>query len=160
MDIRMLKEGEQPPWNLLLLADPSIDLVSRYLQKGFCYVAVSDSSDTIGVILLVPISELVIEIKNLAVDNSHQGNGVGTELLRHGVLIAIEKGYETIEIGTGNSSINQLALYQKAGFRITGIDKDFFIRNYDEPIYENGIQCRDMIKLSMSLKDEIWLPEK
>ena len=25
MDIKMLKDGEQPPWNLLLLADPSKD---------------------------------------------------------------------------------------------------------------------------------------
>jgi ribosomal protein S18 acetylase RimI-like enzyme len=149
MDIRMLKDGEQPPWNLLLLADPSKDLVSKYLDKSFCYVVESENGVTIGVIVLVPISNHVIEIMNLAVDESHQGKGIGTILLKHGIQTAAEKGYNTVEIGTGNSSINQLALYQKVGFRITGIDHDFFIRKYEEPIFENGIQCRDMIRLSM-----------
>lgn len=64
---------------------------------------------------------------------------------------AKREGYQKIEIGTGNSSIHQLALYQKCGFRITGIDQDFFIRNYEEEIYENGIQCRDMIRLTLYL---------
>ena len=44
-----------------------------------------------------------------------------------------------------NSSI------QKCGFRITGIDIDFFIRCYQEEIFENGIQCRDMIRLTQYL---------
>ena len=149
MDIRMLKDGEQPPWNLLLLADPSKDLVSKYLDKSFCYVVESENEGTIGVIVLVPISNHIIEIMNLAVDESYQGKGVGTLLLKHGIQTAAEKGYNRVEIGTGNSSINQLALYQKVGFRIIGIDHDFFIRNYEEPIFENGIQCRDMIRLSM-----------
>jgi ribosomal protein S18 acetylase RimI-like enzyme len=154
MDIRMLKVGEQPPWHLLLLADPSKDLVSRYLDKGLCYVIESENGDTIGVILLVPVSNHIIEIMNLAVDESYQGKGLGTILLKHGIRTAAKKGYNTVEIGTGNSSINQLALYQKVGFRITGIDHDFFIRNYEELIFENGIQCRDMIRLSLPIKNE------
>ena len=149
MDIRLLKDGEQPPWNLLLLADPSKDLVLQYLDKSFCYIVESENEVTIGVIVLVPISNHIIEIMNLAVAESYQGKGIGTILLKHGIRTAAEKGYNTVEIGTGNSSINQLALYQKVGFRITGIDHNFFIRNYEEPIYENGIQCRDMIRLSM-----------
>lgn len=159
MNIRLLKNGEQPPWNLLLLADPSKDLVSQYLHKGLCYVAESDDKDTVGVIVMVQVSEQIIEIMNLAVDQSHQGKGLGTSLLKHGIRSATEKGYSAIEIGTGNSSINQLALYQKVGFRITGIEHDFFIRNYEEPIFENGIQCRDMIRLSMPLKNEAQLAE-
>lgn len=151
MKIRMLKESEQPPWNLLLLADPSRDLVSGYLEKGLCYVMETGNGDTAGVIVLVPVGS-TIEIMNLAVDEFHQGKGLGTILLKHGIQTAAEKGYKTVEIGTGNSSINQLALYQKVGFRITGIDHDFFIRNYEEPIFENGIQCRDMIRLSMPLE--------
>nr|WP_286183601.1 GNAT family N-acetyltransferase [Bacillus sp. ISL-55] len=149
----MLKDGEQPPWNLLLLADPSQYLVSQYLDKGLCYVVESENEVTIGVIVLVPVSNHIIEIMNLAVDETHQGKGIGNLLLKHGIRTAAEKGYTTVEIGTGNSSINQLALYQKVGFRITGVDHDFFIRNYEEPIFEHGIQCRDMIRLSMHLSE-------
>ncbi|MBT2639398.1 GNAT family N-acetyltransferase [Bacillus sp. ISL-39] len=151
MYVRQLREGEQPPWNLLLMADPSRDLVSGYLDKGLCYVMESENGDTTGVIVLVPVSNHTIEIMNLAVDESHQGRGLGTLLIEHAIQTAVEEGYKKVEIGTGNSSINQLALYQKVGFRITGIDHDFFIRNYEEPIFENGIQCRDMIRLSMPL---------
>ncbi len=67
------------------------------------------------------------------------------------IEVAKSKGYRTIEVGTANSSIGQLAFYQKCGFRITGVDKDFFVRHYPEEIFENGIQCRDMVRLSQNL---------
>lgn len=46
-----------------------------------------------------------------------------------------------------NSGIHQFYLYQKCGFRITGVDRNFFLTHYTEKIYENGIQCRDMIPI-------------
>jgi len=67
------------------------------------------------------------------------------------IQVAKTKGYKTIEIGTGNSSLGQLALYQKCGFRIVGVDRDFFVRHYQDEIFENGIQCRDMVRLSQDL---------
>lgn len=45
----------------------------------------------------------------------------------------------------------KLALYQKCGFRMTGIDKDFFVRHYEEAIFENGIQVVDMVRLSQDI---------
>lgn len=59
---------------------------------------------------------------------------------------------DTLVVGTGNSSFDQLALYQKCGFRMKGIIEDYFIEHYEEPIFENGIQCRDMIRLSLKIK--------
>jgi ribosomal protein S18 acetylase RimI-like enzyme len=135
---------------LLLLADPSEELVSAYLNDNFCYVADLDNS-VVGIIVLFPKSEDIIEIMNIAVSEYIQGKGIGSKLIKHGIEAAKEKGFKTVEIGTGNSSISQLALYQKAGFRIVGIDQDFFVRHYPEPIYEHGIQCRDMIRLSMQI---------
>ena len=29
--------------------------------------------------------------------------------------------------------------------------KQYFVRHYPEPIYENGIECRDMVRLRMEL---------
>lgn len=55
-------------------------------------------------------------------------------------------GAHALMIGTGNSSLAQLRLYQRLGFRIVSIVPDFFA-NYPEPIYENGILCRDMVRL-------------
>src|SRR5690606_14647009 len=80
-----------------------------------------------------------------------QGKGIGKRLIQYAIHLAGERNAKTVEIGTGNSSIGQLLLYRKCGFRITGIDRDFFVRQYEEAIYENGIQCRDMIRLSLEL---------
>lgn len=35
----MLNNNENPPMDLLLLADPSVDNVEEYLKRGECYVA-------------------------------------------------------------------------------------------------------------------------
>ncbi|AZV63945.1 GNAT family N-acetyltransferase [Peribacillus frigoritolerans] len=150
MEIRELFLDEPPPMNLLLLADPSRKLVEEYLGSGTCFVAVRDNR-VIGVCVLLQKGPELIEIMNIAVDEQYHGRGIGRQLIEHVIGHAREQGYKMIEIGTGNSGIGQLALYQKCGFRITGVDRDFFNRNYSEAIYENGIQCQDMIRLSQSL---------
>lgn len=30
---------------------------------------------------------------------------------------------------------------------MAGKDRDFFVRHYKDPIFEDGIQCRDMVRL-------------
>ena len=150
MDVRLLNENEIPPMNLLLLADPSQKIVEGYLNRGDCYIAESDNQ-VIGVYILLPTGPETVEVANIAVVEKHHGKGIGKMLVINAIQTAKKKGYKKIEIGTGNSSLGQLALYQKCGFRITGIDIDFFIRCYQEEIFENGIQCRDMIRLTQYL---------
>lgn len=99
----------------------------------------------------VPTRPDTIELVNIAVAEARQGQGLGKRLVLHAIEQAKLLGYRTLEIGTGNSSVGQLALYQKCGFRITGVDRDFFLRHYDEPIFENGIQVIDMVRLSQDL---------
>ncbi|MEF2965366.1 GNAT family N-acetyltransferase [Paenibacillus sp. M1] len=147
---RLLEPAEEPPIDLLLLADPSEKLVRDYLSRGSCYIA-SSSNEIIGVFVLLKTRPETIEIVNIAVREDYQGKGIGRKLIEFAKEQAKRDKAKTIEIGTGNSSIGQLYLYQKCGFRITGIDRDFFVRHYDEAIYENGIQCRDMIRLSLDL---------
>lgn len=150
MNIRRLHSNEIPPMELLLLADPSKEIVEEYIQRGQCFV-LEHEGEVIGVYVLLPTRPGTIELVNVAVDEYVQGKGFGKQLVKHAIQNAKVQGYQTIEIGTGNSSVSQLALYQKCGFRMTGIDKDFFIRHYEEEIYENGIQVVDMIRLSQDL---------
>lgn len=126
MEIRKLKAGEQPPLELLLLADPSESLVNGYLRRGLCCVAEVDNS-IIGVYVVLQTRPETVEIVNIAVDENKHGQGIGKQLLNHAIQNAKLLGAKTIEIGTGNSSVGQLALYQKCGFRITGIDRDFLL---------------------------------
>ncbi|OAJ75313.1 acetyltransferase [Brevibacillus sp. SKDU10] len=150
MEIRMIHETEDLPMELLLLADPSERLVKEYVARGQCYIMEQDGR-IIGAYVLIPTRPETVELVNVAVDEELHGKGYGKQLVLHAIESARLNHYKTIEIGTGNSSVVQLALYQKCGFRITHIDKDFFIRHYDEPIFENGIQCIDMVRLSQDL---------
>jgi ribosomal protein S18 acetylase RimI-like enzyme len=150
MEIRKLIADEQPPMELLLLADPSQKLVEEYIKRGQCFIAEVDDN-IIGVYVLLRTRPETVELVNIAVDESHQGKGIGKQLVNHAIHNAKLLGFKTIEIGTGNSGMGQLALYQKCGFRITGVDRDFFIRHYSEEIFENGIQVVDMIRLSQDL---------
>ncbi|WP_338556086.1 GNAT family N-acetyltransferase [Paenibacillus sp. KS-LC4] len=150
MNIRKRGSNENDIMDLLLLADPSRKIVEEYVKRGECFVA-EENNQIVGVYVLLPTRPETVELVNVAVVESMHGRGIGKTLVLHAVQTAQERGYHTIEIGTGNSSIGQLALYQKCGFRIVGVDPDFFIRHYSEEIYENGIQCRDMIRLSRYL---------
>lgn len=150
MLIRQLEANEVPPYDLLLLADPSRKLVEEYLRRGSCYIGTRDDQ-IISVYVILPTRPDTIELVNVAVDENHQGKGFGKLIVKHAIQTARESGFKTIEVGTGNSGVGQLALYQKCGFRMTGIDRDFFIRHYDEAIYENGIQVIDMVRLSQDL---------
>ncbi|UQZ94317.1 GNAT family N-acetyltransferase [Bacillus safensis] len=151
IQIRPLSGDQSVPMDLLLLADPSKEKVLTYVQSGFCYAAYHEQ-DVIGVYVLLSLSQQTVEIINVAVKESWQGKGIGKQLIRHAIAEAKVAGFHTVEIGTGNSSIQQLALYQKCGFRMTSIDHDFFLKHYDEPIFENGILCMDMVRLSLTLQ--------
>lgn len=149
--VEWVAEDENIPYDLPLLADPSEEAVNEYMERGQCLVARMDG-EIVGVAVLIPTRPGTVEIVNIAVQEPLQGRGIGKLLIRRAIEAAREQGVRTIEIGTGNSSIHQLLLYQKCGFRMTGIDRDFFVRHYSEPIMENGIACRDMIRLSMDLE--------
>lgn len=147
--IRTLQPNEKLPMDLLLLADPSETSIEKYIHKSKVFVAVEDAL-VVGVYVLMQTAPGKVEIMNVAVAETHQGEGIGKALVQHTIKSARLIGMESIEIGTGNSSIQQLALYQKCGFRLKEIIHDYFVDNYDEPIFENGIQCRDMVRLEFN----------
>ncbi|MBB6454135.1 GNAT superfamily N-acetyltransferase [Salirhabdus euzebyi] len=148
--IRRLKDNEKPPLPLLLLADPSKEKVSSYIRRGHCYVA-EKGGQIIGVFVLLSQHEHTIELMNIAIVETEQGKGYGKLLVQAAIERGKALGFKKMEVGTGNSSINQLALYQKCGFRMTSIEQNYFLQHYDEAIYENGIRCMDMVRLSVNL---------
>ena len=150
MKIRKLLPGEKAPMELLFLADPSKASVEEYLENGECYIGERET-EVVGVYVLLAKTPDDVELMNIAVSEDFQGCGYGKLLVMDAIEKARQGMFKTIEVGTGNSSIGPLTLYQKCGFRMVRVDRDFFTKNYSESIYENGIQCRDMIRLSLEL---------
>jgi ribosomal protein S18 acetylase RimI-like enzyme len=148
--IRPLGRDDSVPYDLLLSADPNRALVDAYVKRGATYVAETDEG-LVGVYVLIDTRPDTMELVNVAVADAFQGRGIGKRLVLHAIESARAAGVKTLEVGTGSTGVTQLALYQKCGFRMVGIDRDFFVRHYDEPIYENGMQLLDMVRLAMDL---------
>lgn len=148
--LKQLEADEDIPYDLLLLADPSKEMVERYLAHSQLYIA-SQAGVTVGVVVLMAREDKGIEIKSIAVEPELQGRGIGQLLLQKAIEEARQKQYKSICIGTANSSVGQLYLYQKLGFEIEEIYKNFFVDHYPSPIFEKGIQAKHMLMLYMQL---------
>jgi ribosomal protein S18 acetylase RimI-like enzyme len=157
-DIQAIEQGRERFLDLLRLADPSVELVQQYLAEGHLFV-LYEKGEACGVVHLLPQTVTIMEVKNIAVKEEAQGCGYGKRLLQYALDFCHRQGYEKVRVGTGNSSINNLAFYQKAGFRFLEIRRNFFTEHYDEPIFEHGIHCRDMIVLEADFADQSVFPQ-
>lgn len=160
----------EAPWPLLLSADPSREKVRGYLAGSTCFAARESfqregqpprpggRGEVLGMCVLVPLpadgdapgTAAAWEVMNIAVAEALHHRGLGTALLRRAIAWARSQGAPRIEVGTGSFG-DQLVFYQRAGFRVTGIEPDFFLRNYTTQLWERGVQHRDMLRLTLSL---------
>jgi len=149
--IRQLKPGEEIPYDLLLLADENIAAIDNYIHASEIYVY-EKGDNIVAVYVLTHIDKDTAEIKNIAVNTSFQGKGIGSLLLEDATRTATEKGFKFLIVGTPDIASRQIKLYEKNGFIKYGVKKDFFVLNYPKPIFENGKQLRDMVMLKKPLR--------
>ncbi|GEL77823.1 GNAT family N-acetyltransferase [Tenuibacillus multivorans] len=137
--------------NYLLMADESEEIINEYINKGDLYT-VHYEENLAGVVLFIFHSSSTVELKNIALDSEFRGKGIGKNVIKQSFDLYKRMSYEKMIVGTANSSIDNIAFYQKVGFRLTSIKRDFF-KQYPEPIYENGIRAVDMIIFEKIIKD-------
>ena len=148
--IQPIKQITDKHKQLFLEADPSQEIIKSYLPRAYKFELVC-GKDLLGVVLLLDTHPKTVEIVNIAVDGKHRNHGLGEYLINFTCDWAKKHNYKTIEIGTGSTSFAQLYLYQKCGFRVVNIDNNFFVDNYSEPIIENKLVLKDMIRLKKVL---------
>lgn len=129
---------------LLLLADPEEEAIDKYLSQCEVFEFYYDDI-LIGQGALMEISPVSCELKNMAIYEKYHKQGYGKKFLELLCEYYKEK-YLFITVGTSEQGI---AFYQKCGFEISHIIKNFFVDNYSEPIFENGSQCIDMTYLKI-----------
>ena len=133
---------------LLLLADESERMIRRYLERGELFALYDGDLKTVCVVARE--DENTCEIKNIATCEKEQGKGYAGSMLRY-VVENYKDKCDTLLLGTGEDA-KIIAFYKKFGFVYSHTVKDFFIDNYDHPMFENGKQLRDMIYLKVNMQ--------
>jgi ribosomal protein S18 acetylase RimI-like enzyme len=84
------------------------------------------------------------ELLYIQTEKEYRGKGYGKAGVAALLAEAQARGVKSVIVGTANASLDNIAFYQKCGFRMDSIRKDFF--DYlARPLYSHGIQMRDMI---------------
>lgn len=141
-----LKKIEDKKKNLalLLLADPEEEAIDKYIND--CEIFEFYHKDIlIGQGAIKQLSSTIYEIKNFAIYEKFNNCGYGKILIKLLCKKYLEN-FKNIEILVGTSE-QGVGFYKKCGFQFSHVIKDFFITNYKQPIFENGIQCKDMFYL-------------
>lgn len=120
MNWNVWDKSQSVPLELLLEADPSEKQITKYLTKSYVLQLINNHN-VIGIICLLPLNKYQLEIMNIAVSSTHHNQGIGKKILNKAFEYAIQENFSEIIVKTGNSSINQLAFYQKNGFRMQQI---------------------------------------
>jgi ribosomal protein S18 acetylase RimI-like enzyme len=150
--IRKVYSKHDLPFNLLLLADESIEAIEKYIYESEVYVATkSEDTEAVAVFALLKINNNDIEIKNIAVTEELQNRGIGGLLINEIKRIAKIAKFGNVIVGTPDQAVRQINFYEKNGFIKYDLRKDFFIKNYPAPIIENGLMLRDMVMLKMKI---------
>lgn len=151
VQIRKFLPDEEIPYSLLLLADETIEAIDSYIHNSEIYILEQENS-TIGIYVAMLIEPDVIEIKNIAVKEEFHNQGFGLFMLNDAKKRAKEKNCKSIIICTPDIAHKQLYLYQKAGFTIYDIKKNYYPMHYPKPIFEDGVQLKDMVILKQDLR--------
>ena len=147
MRIIEIKDNKKHFLDLLLLVDEQEDMIDRYLEKGRMFVL--DDNGVKCECVVTDEENGVLEIKNIATVPDFQGQGYAKALIEF--LVQKYSGrYSVLQVGTGDSPLT-VPFYEKCGFVRSHTVPNFFMDNYDHPIYEGGVQLADMVYLQRML---------
>ena len=139
---------------LLLLADAEAQ-VRDYLQHGDLYALRGADGEPLGVSLVLsdPADPGSAELRAVAIDPTQHNRGLGRRMLASVLADLRARGFRRAVVGTSNAGIGQIAFYQKAGFRLWRVERDYFTpqKGYDPDERENGLPHRDMIWFDQEL---------
>lgn len=143
MEIKLITSNKKEFLDLLLIADEQENMIDKYLERGEMFALYDDGLKAISVVTCE--GESIYEIKNIAVYPASQRKGYGKLLVDY-LFEYYQNRCSVMFVGTGDSP-STLSFYEYCGFRISHRLKNFFIDNYDKPIYEDGKRLTDMVYL-------------
>jgi ribosomal protein S18 acetylase RimI-like enzyme len=91
------------------------------------------------------------EILYIAIAAILRGQGYGKQIIQALQNELCKHGGRSLLVGTANASLENIAFYQKCGFRMFEVRRDYFAY-IQPPVLEHGIQLRDMLVLRYDLE--------
>ena len=106
---------------LLLLAEPSASALEWSFSNLSDTVYRFDLAGTLVGAATMRWRDDPSELVELAVDEAHQGHGIGRRIVDWLVAEGRRRGRRAIEVGTSSTSLGNIAFYQKCGFRPSAV---------------------------------------
>ena len=141
-------ENKEDYIDLLLEADPSKDMIHKYLNDSNVY-ALKKGDELISIAVILHIDRKTLELKNIVTTEKYRNKGYAKTLLKS-LCGNYKQKYDRMLVGTTE---NNIPFYVKQGFdKYEKTIKNFFIDNYNEEIKDEDLICTDLIYYSKDLK--------
>lgn len=151
INIKKEKENKEQYMDLLLKADPSEEMINKYLKNADLFV-LTYNEDIACIAVVTKIDEDTVELKNIVTKKEFRGKGYGKKMLKY-LADNYKTKYKKMIVGTTE---NNIPFYVKQGFdKYEKTIKKFFIDNYDEEIKDGELTCTDLIYYSKNLKNKV-----
>ena len=138
---------------LFELAEDSAAELDSYIEAGRVLIARS-GTEVIGHLQLTGTGDPgQAEIKNMAVTESRQGQGIGRRLVQAAVDLVAAEAVTTLLVATAAADIGNLRFYQRQGFRMRSVERDAFTpaTGYPAGLLIDGIELRDRVWLDRAV---------
>ena len=144
-------ENKEDYIDLLLEADPSKDMIHKYLNDSDVY-AIQKADELISIAVILHIDRKTLELKNIVTKENYRNRGYAKTLLKS-LCGNYKQKYDRMLIGTTE---NNIPFFVKQGFdKYEKTVKNFFIDNYKEEITGGNLTCTDLIYYSKDLKKKV-----
>jgi ribosomal protein S18 acetylase RimI-like enzyme len=144
---------------LFELAEDSAAELNSYIDTGRVLGAVA-GTEVIGHLQLTGADDpRQAEIKNMAVREARQGQGVGRQLVQAAVDLLAAESVTTLLVATAAADLGNLRFYQRQGFRMRSIERDAFTAatGYPPGRRIDGIELRDRVWLDRAVLSSVRL---
>lgn len=126
--------------DLLLEADPDIEVVHEYIYRGDMYIGI-ENNRAICVAVVSEFDNLTCELKNIATLKEYRGKGYAAKMIRY-IFSVYKTKYKNMIVGTTE---NRIPFYALNGFiKYHHKVKNFFIDYYKDEIWDGDLHCIDM----------------
>lgn len=144
-------ENKEDYIDLLLEADPSKDMIHKYLNDSDVY-ALKKGDELISIAVILHIDRKTLELKNIVTTEKYRNKGYAKTLLKS-LCGNYKQKYDRMLVGVAE---NNIPFYVKQGFdKYEKTIKNFFIDNYNEEIKDGDLICTDLIYYSKDLKKKV-----